>query len=72
MASQHGHAKSQYNLGCMYDHGAGVVQDTAEAIRLWKSAAAQGHERAHTTLEQNAIHFPEKKGKGFWAFLFGR
>jgi hypothetical protein len=56
----------------MYDHGAGVVQDTAEAIRLWKSAAAQGHERAHTTLEQNAIHFPEKKGKGFWAFLFGR
>jgi uncharacterized protein len=42
LAAAQNHANAQYSLGCMYDHGCGVDQDSAEALRLWQLAAAQG------------------------------
>ena len=40
--AEHGEAGAQYNLGFMYDHGQGVPQDYAEAVRWYRLAAEQG------------------------------
>ena len=50
MAAAQGHASAQHNLGLKYDNGLGVVQDYAEAARLYKLAAAQGHASAQSNL----------------------
>ncbi|MBR0279188.1 MAG: SEL1-like repeat protein, partial [Synergistaceae bacterium] len=42
-AAAKGHAKAQYNLGYMYEHGEGVKQDYAKARELYEKAAAQGN-----------------------------
>ncbi len=41
-AAEQGDAKSQYELGMMYDHGMGVTQDYAEAVKWYRKAAEQG------------------------------
>ena len=41
---------AQYNLGLVYDHGAGVPQDYKEASRLYTLAAEQGFAMAQTEL----------------------
>jgi uncharacterized protein len=41
-----GHAGAQFNSGYMFEEGQGVAQDTVEAIRWYRLAAAQGHARA--------------------------
>ena len=38
--------KAQYNLGVSYDHGVGVPQDYAEAVKWYRKAAKQGHPTA--------------------------
>ena len=38
-----GHAPAQYNLGLMYEQGAGVGQDIAVALDLYRAAAEQDH-----------------------------
>ena len=47
-------ADAQCGLGEMYYGGEGVPQDYAEAIKLWKLAAEQGHEEAQYNLDNYA------------------
>jgi len=50
---------AQYNLGLMFEHGQGVAQDYAEAVRLYRLAAAQGHAGA-----QNNLGYMFENGQG--------
>lgn len=43
-----GYASAQYNLGVMYITGQGVLQDYAEAVRLYRLAAGQGSSLGRT------------------------
>jgi TPR repeat protein len=45
-AADHGIANAQFNLGVLYLDGTGVPQDTVEAMKWFKLAAAQGHPQA--------------------------
>jgi TPR repeat protein len=40
--AEQGDAIAQYNLGLMYEDGAGVLQDDAEAVKWYQLAAEQG------------------------------
>ena len=40
----------QFVVGSCYYFGAGVAQDKAEAVRLWRLAAAQGDANAQSNL----------------------
>ncbi len=40
--AEQGYADAQYNLGCMYREGQGVLQDNAEAVKWFFFAAEQG------------------------------
>jgi len=48
--AEQGDAFSQYNLGVMFDHGAGVPQDYAEALKWYRLAAEQGNADAQSNL----------------------
>ena len=54
-----GNAKAQCNLGVMFQEGLGVAKDAAEAVRLYRLAAAQGHARA-----QYGLGFMFEFGRG--------
>ncbi len=43
-------AAEQYRLGVMYEFGKGVPQDHSEAVRWYRLAADQGHDRAQCCL----------------------
>lgn len=45
-----GDVEAQYNLGVMYDEGAGMEQDLAEAAKWYRKAAEQGFMDAQTNL----------------------
>ena len=45
-AAQQGDAGAQFLLGSRYDHGQGVTEDDAEAVRWYRLAAEQGHASA--------------------------
>jgi hypothetical protein len=45
-----GDARAQTKLGIMYDHGKGVAQDDAEAVKWYRRAADQGDALAQTIL----------------------
>ena len=45
-----GDAEAQDNLGRMYAHGAGVPQDSTEAVKWFRLAAVQGHPGAQFNL----------------------
>jgi TPR repeat protein len=45
-----GDANAQYQLGLMYEGGRGVFADTKKALKLYKSAMLQGHDRAEAAL----------------------
>ena len=45
-----GDSRAQRNLGLMYEHGDGVQQDFAEAVRWYRAAAEQGDPWAQTIL----------------------
>ena len=49
-AAEQGDAGAQYNLGVMYDNGAGVPEDDAAAVRWYRLAAEQGLARAQNNL----------------------
>jgi uncharacterized protein len=51
-----GDAEAQYNLGVMYDEGAGVDQDLAAAARWYRKAAEQGFVDAQTNLGMMCYH----------------
>jgi len=52
MAAEQGHVDAQYNLGVMYDNGAGggVKQDYQEAAKWYRMAAVQGSTDAQFNL----------------------
>jgi TPR repeat protein len=50
MAADQGHARAQYNLGCMYKNGQGVAQDYAAAMKWCRMAADQGFAEAQYNL----------------------
>ncbi len=41
-AAEQGHATAQYNLGCCYNFGWGVVENKPEAVKWYRKAAEQG------------------------------
>jgi TPR repeat protein len=49
-AAEQGVARSQFNLGLIYDNGRGVPQDYAEAARWYLKAAKQGEAGAQFNL----------------------
>ena len=51
-----GDAEAQYNLGVLYDEGAGVEQDLATAISWYQKAASQGFIDAQTNLGMMLYH----------------
>jgi len=58
-AAEHGHAKSQSNLGVMYSEGQGVEQDDKMAVKWFRRAADRGYAQAQTNL---CIIYSEGKG----------
>ena len=51
-----GDAEAQYNLGVLYDEGAGVEQDLPTAISWYQKAASQGFIDAQTNLGMMYYH----------------
>ncbi|MFC7553027.1 tetratricopeptide repeat protein [Pseudoroseomonas wenyumeiae] len=49
-AAGRGYDWAQYNLAGLYVRGAGVPQDRARALELFRAAAAQGHAKSLTVL----------------------
>ena len=45
-----GMAAAQFNLALMYDHGEGVPENDAEAVKWYRKAADQGHADAQLNL----------------------
>ena len=45
-----GDVELQFSLGVMYEHGEGVRQDYAEAVRWYRKAAEQGYAEAQNNL----------------------
>jgi hypothetical protein len=41
LAAEQGHAAASFNLGVSFEHGDGVLQDLAEAVRYYRLAAEQ-------------------------------
>jgi TPR repeat protein len=50
VASEKGHADSQFNLGLMYEQGIGVGKDEKEAVGWYGKSAAQGNSAAQFNL----------------------
>lgn len=51
-----GDAEAQYNLGVLYDEGAGVEQDLRTAVSWYQKAASQGFIDAQTNLGMMYYH----------------
>ncbi len=49
--AQQGNSEAQYAIGTMYANGDGLPQDVARAERLFRAAAAQGHDKAREQIE---------------------
>ena len=45
-----GYVAAQYNVGIMYDHGRGVSENDAEAVKWYSKAAEQGYANAQSVL----------------------
>jgi TPR repeat protein len=48
-----GHTQAQFNLAKMYDHGHGVTQNHAEAVRWYRNAALRGDAESQVELAQH-------------------
>lgn len=64
-AAERGDANAQFNLGLCYDKGKGVAKNSAEAVKWYSKAAAQGHTDAKLNLEKSdyavGIEFQKNK-----------
>jgi TPR repeat protein len=47
--AERGDVRAQNNLGILYDHGQGVPQDFAEALKWYRLAAEKGYALAKAT-----------------------
>jgi TPR repeat protein len=52
-AAENNHAKAQYNIGFMYEHGRGVVQNYHGALTWYRKAADQGDAAAQNEHRQH-------------------
>ena len=50
LLAEQGNAEAQLNLGIRYANGEGVIEDDAEAVKLYRLAAKQGLARAQNYL----------------------
>ena len=50
--AEQGHSRAQYNLGWMYYHGNGVLQEYKESVRWYRKSAEQGYSKAQYNLGQ--------------------
>ncbi|MGY9056068.1 MAG: tetratricopeptide repeat protein, partial [Alphaproteobacteria bacterium] len=50
-----GDARSQFNLGTMYDRGRGVLVDPVKAAEWWRRAAEGGYARAQHNFASSLI-----------------
>ncbi|MET4862690.1 tetratricopeptide repeat protein [Morganella morganii] len=50
LKAEQGDVSAQYNIGTMYDAGAGLPFDAVKAIEWYKKAALQGHAKAQYAL----------------------
>ena len=57
--AEQGHARTQHNLGVMYDNGQGVPQDYKTAVKWYRLSAEQGFANA-----QNNLGVMYRKGQG--------
>ena len=48
--AEQGHSRAQYNLGWMYYHGNGVLQEYKESVRWYRKSAEQGYSKAQYNL----------------------
>lgn len=46
-----GRSTAQYSLACCYQNGRGVAIDEREAVKWFRLAAEQGHEKAQSCLD---------------------
>jgi hypothetical protein len=72
-SAEQGDAEAQYNLALIYDHGIGVENDDAEALKWYRQAAEQGHAKAQYNLGM-MYYFgkgvPQDKATGYqWVIL---
>jgi TPR repeat protein len=58
-AAEQGDAAAQWSLGYRYDHGEGVTQNDAEAVKWYRKAAEQGNTYAQCNL---GISYADGKG----------
>ena len=49
-AAEQGDAKSQFNLGVMYEQGSGIIKDETQAVDWYRKAAEQGYASAEYNL----------------------
>ena len=54
-----GDARSQYNIGVMYEDGQGITQDYKEAVKWYRKSAEQGFDKS-----QNNLGTKYAEGKG--------
>lgn len=54
-AAEQGHAEAQYDLGYMYDTGAGMPENDSEAVKWYRRAAEQGFGIAQSVLATLSI-----------------
>ena len=69
--AEQGVASAQYNLGCMYAGGQGVLQDYKEAFKWYRLAAEQGHATAQYNLgtmydEGTGVPQDDKESAKWW------
>ena len=53
LAAEHGHVKSQYKLGQIYEKGEGVIQSNAEAAKWYRKAAEHYHYLTDDTFDED-------------------
>ena len=60
-AADQGDALAQYDLGCMYEEGRGVKQDSGKAMQCYLKAAEQGYAKAQYELGLMYSKLPANK-----------
>ncbi|MCL2589292.1 MAG: sel1 repeat family protein [Betaproteobacteria bacterium] len=60
-AANQGDTQAQYDLGCMYEEGRGVKQDSAKAMQCYLKAAERGHAKAQYDLGLMYSRLPPNK-----------
>jgi TPR repeat protein len=56
LAADQGFSQADCNLGVIYENGAGVDRDPAEAVRLYRLAAEKGNAQAQCNLGMECVY----------------